>query len=142
MEVPFWKGRGEPRGEVGSLIGFAVASGSRHPQSALALVDAYLSAGSPGQTAGTSWLPIELGKSGGDQQGNQTGNDVQGIQSRALTKTEWLVPSLDRFMGAAFVQDSLRVWSGFFNPKSGGSGQALVAALQRLNAGAGEGTSP
>jgi hypothetical protein len=126
MEVPFWRGRGEPRGEMGNVTGFVVSASSRSPGAALALVDAYITAGSVRESAKRHALPVRFGR--------DEGETLQGIQARALEKTLWLVPSEDRIMPAQFVQESIRVWSAFFDRKKGTNGAGLAGALQALNA--------
>jgi ABC-type glycerol-3-phosphate transport system substrate-binding protein len=129
MEIPFWNGRGEPRGEMGSVTGFAVSASSRSPGAALALVDAYLTARSVRASVERHALPILSGGSVGDT--------LQGVQSRALGKAKWLIPSQDRIMSAQFVQDSIKIWSAFFDRSSVTDGAALAGALQALSAGNG-----
>jgi hypothetical protein len=126
MEVPFWKHRGEPRGEMIGLVGFAIPAAGKAPEAALALVDEYVAAGSPGHAAESYRLPIRFHSAEGD--------DLRAIQSRMLSRTRWVFPSEDRIMPPQFVQDTIILWSAFFAPGTGGNGAALVGALQGLNA--------
>jgi len=126
IEVPFWKNRGQPRGEIAGLTGFAVAAASKKPQAALALVDAYLEEGSPGQAAGGYTLPIRFRP--------RDGEDLRAVQSRILAKTAWLLLPQEQIMPLQFFQDSLKVWAGFFERKPGSSGADLAGALQALYA--------
>jgi ABC-type glycerol-3-phosphate transport system substrate-binding protein len=133
MEMPFWKGRSEPRGEMGSVTGFVVSASSPSPGAALALVDAYIAAGSVRESAKRYALPVRFGRDDSDT--------LQGVQARALEKTLWLVPSQDRIMPAQFVQDSIKVWSAFFDRTMGTDGAGLASALQALNAKTGVGAA-
>jgi ABC-type glycerol-3-phosphate transport system substrate-binding protein len=122
MEVPFWKSKGEPRGEIVGLLGFAVPASAAAPEGAVALADAYLSDGRLGDALGGYWLPIEFEQ--------KDGEDLPSIQSRVLSKTRWVFPSQDRIMPPQFVQSSLRAWASFFKPGSGMSGSDLAELLQ------------
>jgi hypothetical protein len=124
MEVPFWKGRGRPRGEMAGVTGFVIPAGSAKREAAVALVDAFLSAGSPGTAADGYRLPILFTPS--------QGADLRSVESRILAQTLWVVPSQERIMSAQFVQDSIGIWSSFFDPGSGGTGDALTDRLQSL----------
>jgi ABC-type glycerol-3-phosphate transport system substrate-binding protein len=124
MDIPFWKGRGRPRGEIVDLLGFAIPAGSKSPEAALALVDGYLTAGGVNQAAESALLPIEFAPSSTE--------DRRGLQSQGLSRTMWIMPPGERIMPSQFVQDSIRAWSAFFDPKTGSSGAELVRALQAL----------
>jgi hypothetical protein len=134
MQVPFWNGLGNPRGEIAGVSGFAITSWSRKPEAALALVDSYLLAGSTEPASGTYQLPILF------QRGD--GADLRAVQSRILAGAQWILPSQERIMLPRFVQDSLREWAGFFAPGSAVSGTDLAAALQSLRVAAEKGEGP
>jgi maltose-binding protein MalE len=134
MQVPFWNGRGNPRGEIAGVSGFAITSWSSSPEAALALVDSYLLAEGTEPASGTYQLPILFQKN--------DAADLRGVQSRILAGARWIVPSQERIMLPRFVQDSLKEWAGFFAPGSEVSGTGLAAALQSLRIAAEKGVSP
>ena len=124
MEVPSWKGKGEPRGEIAELSGFAIAASSAHPEPALALVDAYVMAASKPPSAEGYGLPMRFRP--------EEGPELTAVESRILAKTRWVFPSEDRIMPPQFVQDSIAVWTSFFSPQSHTGGAELVSALRAL----------
>jgi ABC-type glycerol-3-phosphate transport system substrate-binding protein len=122
MEVPFWKSRGEPGGEIVGLLGFAVPASAAAPEGAVALADAYLTDRSLGNAQGGYWLPIQFDP--------KDGEDLPAVQSRALSRTKWVFPSPDRILSAQFIQGSLRAWASFFKTDPRMSGADLAQSLQ------------
>lgn len=111
------------RGELGGVVGFVIPRSADAVEEAVALVDAYLMAGSPAHVKDGYKLPVipRFAPEAG----------IRTEEAAILEKSQWLIPQMDRIMPASFVQASNPLWAGFFETGSNQSGLGLARALQR-----------
>ena len=123
VAVPPGRGEGS-RGELAVIHGFALSAHAVSSEAALALADAYVVAGAPGQTA-DSWT---LAASVGSVKAGELG-DLKAAESRIAEGAGAFLPQLDWALPAAASYEARSVMKSFFEKGSRMDAKGLAAAL-------------
>lgn len=122
--VPIQAG-GTPRGEIAVVQGFALSTKAAHPEAALALADAYLLAGSKGQTIDAFRLsPLRPAPD------SPALSEFKALQAGILGEARGLVPQMDRLLSPQAAYDANQAAIRFFAPGSVQSGADFARVLQ------------
>lgn len=113
----------EPRAELGQILSLAIPVGATNPEAAFLAASAYAEAGSPG-LAGSTYRASPTAP--GDT------NPAAALSAATLTPGTLVLPSPDRWVGNAFIQQGFPVIRRAMEQPQDISAEALAAELDRL----------
>ena len=124
---------GAKNGEIVAVQGFALSSGARAPEAALALADAYVRRGAAGMVSDAFRVAAIAVDARAKDSGESSLASVKGSQEALLRTGAPLAPQLDRVLPSQAAYDANQVLSDFFRPSSRVGAAQLGAKMARVS---------